>query len=281
MTACTSTSNLRPPTAVAAEGPSAAEAEAAFAEFIPELLRLDIRGALDAYLSITSAIAPGRPCPPYLETFEGEGYRTRYFGYYLEDGRCTLDNGGSIDGYGEEYLYWDDGYFFDEVLLEGTLTSVEGFQLFGYGYLDDLHRVTPTFERRYRGLVGDLTWSGPLTWSGGDMSDSWLARGYGGYLDQSWQRSADGVQLLVNGGLDRLEGPITAISVQDLKVRSAPAGCRAEPHGGAMAALGADGTWVHLDWGEACDGCATAWRGDTDLGEVCLDLDALMLELPW
>ncbi|MEQ1568010.1 MAG: hypothetical protein ABMA64_20390, partial [Myxococcota bacterium] len=203
--------------------PSAAEVESALREQLPTLLRLPIRPALDAFLSITAAVEPGAPCPPYLETFDGPGYLTRYFGWFQEDGRCDLASGGAIDGYAEEYLYWDPAgergdltqYHYDEVLLEGRLTSPEGFSLAGYVYLDELYRPLPDGERRYLGLVGDLAWDGPLAWSGGDLRGSWLDHGWGAYLEQSWSREGGKTTMQVTGGLDGFDGPVAAIAVQD------------------------------------------------------------------
>lgn len=270
--------------------PSARELEAALEAHVPALLRLPIGDAIDAFLAITSAVAPGEPCPPYLESFAGPGYLTRYFGYFQEDGRCALSSGGAIDGYAEEYLYWDaDGergdparYRFDEVLLEGRLTSPEGFSLVGYTYLDELVRPLPDGERRYLGLVGDLAWEGPLAWSGGDLRGSWLERGWGAYLEESWSRAGARASVRVTGGLDGLDGPLVAVTLQDLHVESAEPGCRPEPAEGVVTARDAAGRWLVLDWGEPCDGCAEATvDGGRSIGEVCLDLDALALELPW
>jgi hypothetical protein len=270
--------------------PSAVALEEALEAGLPALLRLPVGEVIDAFLAITDAVRPGAPCPPYLETFEGPGYLTRYFGYFQEDGRCELSSGGAIDGYAEEYLYWDaDGargdperYRFDEVLLEGRLTSPEGYSLVGYTYLDELVRPLPDGERRYLGLVGDLAWEGPLAWSGGDLRGSWLDHGWGAYLEQSWSRSGADASMRVTGGLDGLDGPIAAVTLQGVRLESAEPGCRPEPTDGVVAARDAAGRWLVLDWGEPCDGCAVAVvDGGPEIGEVCLDLDALALELPW
>jgi len=266
--------------------------------WLPYLLALDIPTAQRAYLDISASFGADPTCPAYLEEHEGEGYQTRYWGYFLEDGSCTTSDGAGLNAYGEEYFYDQDAAHtrldWTELLLEGRITSPEGYALFGYTYLDD---YTLTYGDGsaywYRGLLGDLDWSGPLTWSGGSVAGTWLEAGYGARLEMSAYKVGDHTKLSGVGSLDHLPGAVSAISIQDFLLSSFSAQrCALEPTG-ALAVADEAGSWYDVVFdapsaaapelpADQCDGCGELWFDTTSLGTVCFDFAPLVgWDTPW
>jgi hypothetical protein len=275
-----------------------AEVEEAVQTWLPALLGLAIDDAQSAYLHVTQTFDDDSPCPEYVEEHTGEGYRTRYWGFYQETGSCQTEGGDYLNAYGEEYFYTtvsavgtDD---WTELLLEGTIVSAEGYTLTGYAYLDDqLYTYRNGDQYWYRGLIGDLDWSGSTTWSDGSVAGSWLDKGQGAHLEMNADRSGTKTMLYGSGGLDGIPGPVSALSIEGFVLGSEPwTPCGLEP-AGWLSVADVEGAWYTITWdapteaapdrpAEACDGCGELMFGETSVGEVCLDLSALVgWEEPW
>ncbi len=78
------------------------EVEEAIQTWLPALLRLEIAEAQGAYRDITSRFSADPACPPYVEEHSGEGYTTRYWGYYQEEGSCTTSSGDWVNAMADQ-----------------------------------------------------------------------------------------------------------------------------------------------------------------------------------
>jgi hypothetical protein len=106
-----------------------------------------------------------------------------------------------------------------------------------------------------------------------------LERGQGAHLEMEAQDDLESRWISGDGGIDGIEGPVSAISLQG--VTFASDSCASEP-AGAISLADEQGRWATLDYGEDCDGCGRIVIGDTDLGAFCWDATPLTeWSTPW
>ncbi len=230
--------------------------------------------------------------------------------WYEQDGNvfwsdiCTSDAGTSFDGYGFYYPYVDadldgSGTLWSGDYLYGVATIIEGDgTLFHAGggtqVLTGFNPGTDAFSTEddsYYGLsqvIGGFQYTDPAS------ADTWLGQGLSPdlyvYTVDYPEYGINGAY--VQGGLSGLTGDATsgatsgatAVLFDDnfLYHEAAGSPCEREPTG-SMQLRDADGTWwrVEFDTPDAgvlddalCDGCGTAFLGDEEVGQACVDFSS-------
>jgi len=201
--------------------------------------------------------------------------RDAFLGMFVgRDGQCPSDSGFNLSGSFNGCLSSTGYRFAGTSAYEGPTTPQKGpFHLIGDFYIIDSQ------DQWFRGggelLVDRVT--GPGVWPklvDASLLGSWSYDGDNGWLGGSstlavWIRSESqhtSWTLELDGSFGFGEHYLV---FEDLLFDSAD--CGGHPTG-RLGVRGVDGSWYHLDFGEACTGCGEVWSGTTALGEGCLDI---------
>jgi len=201
--------------------------------------------------------------------------RDSFLGMFVgRDGQCPSDSGFNLSGSFNGCLSSTGYRFAGTSAYQGPTTPQKGpFHLIGDFYIIDSQ------DQWYRGggdlLVDRVT--GPGTWPEvveASLLGSWSYDADGGWLGGSstlatWIRSESQPSrwtLELDGSFGYGEHHMV---FEDLVFDSDDCGGHAT---GRLGVRGEDSRWYHLDFGEACTGCAEVTTGGMSLGEGCVDL---------
>lgn len=200
--------------------------------------------------------------------------------YWLD--QCTAASGTRFDGFGVDAR---------QVLADGAATAVvETVGGVATVSRDDARLTLDGFVQRAvtddgAGVSTTLFVSGAFDTDHPAAAGSWVDEGVEPDLViTAYAFAGTPLATIVDGALVGLPGafPVVAFDAAALVEPASGIGdCGLEP-AGTVSVLDADGRWLDLVFDPAivgdvvvtdggCDGCARAWAGAEDLGEVCLD----------
>lgn len=193
---------------------------------------------------------------------------------------CTTPGGWGFSG--RSQFAWlspvrvEDDTFqrYGEFITTATLTDPDGATLAIEGYGDHREWTEGLETHSSSWLFGTFRHQG--TW----LSEPWLDDGASLSITLYRVDQPGQVRVELEGGLSRssvLPPAIAGVSTEGLALQTEGADCRTE---GAVHLQGRDGARVVIDLtGDTCEACGRAQQGETDLGEVCVDLQVLLTVL--
>jgi len=269
-----------------------------------EALRAALATAIDAALEIAPETIKDlydlvRPRPamgtgdqagcPFILTYD---YGTAQ-AYYWQ-GECTAPDGTMYTGYG--YASWYDDFVAEggavldgfDYYLAGRVEAADGTWVEGAGQLTSYGGGNADLDLFARAIDGTFGAGGPRApaspWLDGTRRPSLSVSGW-------TYKPTGGTSLTLSGGLGGLDFPggITAVSLDELMVRTLTAGaaCQAEP-GGSASVRGPDGSWYDILFDgptedepgatprELCDGCGETWYRGIAVAPTCVDTGPLV-----
>jgi hypothetical protein len=270
-------------------------------DLVPSFDGLSATGAYEAAMENHD---PSDNCPKYYEGSAGpfwsdectDSQGNEYFGQVT-----THEN---FDSYVSQYMIqpffdlygpiYDEDYDVDDwsgrieqnygISGGGTINSPTNFFGFG-GYFFYVNVRNQGLEMWNHDVKGSIDWTGSAP------EGSWLALGLVPWLTVSHIRPAGGDHHReVNGSISNLPGDINTVEFFDVRIvaESLGSSCSLEPSGQIAIRSNApywytvefDGPAAHdeVTPPELCDGCGTAWYGDVELGQVCVDFSPLLMK---
>jgi hypothetical protein len=252
----------------------AASLETALAEVVAELLRIDPRLPLDAYLDGLARL--DTTCPSVTEHNGGD----------LAEGDCTAASGSSFYGY-EVSAHIEDVLVpcgtiacldKDHRVMTGVseIRGADGLLVQSFGDADSREYTNETSDPAFDVyLWGDFYREGAGT-------DDWLSDGLGVQLYAGLVTRAHDRDVWWSGGVTRMSGVVRAMVLDTLAISTATDACAIEPTGG-LRLWDSAGVWYDVVEDETCDGCRDVQVDGTSLGSVSTDWTPLVTweTTPW